>query len=446
MARFIPALARRAVPRYTSYPTAADFSDAVGPAGQATALAAVPADMPVSLYVHIPYCRALCWYCGCNTGAAGQPERQARYASTLMREAQLVGSMMRGEVVSIHFGGGSPNALPAALFEQLVGHLRNCFATSEKPDIAVELDPRFLEREYCDALVRAGVTRVSLGVQTFAPDVQRRIGRIQPFWQVFEVVRDLRYAGIRHIALDLMYGLPGQTIDDVAETIEQAMRLQPDRIAMFGYAHLPTVLPRQRAIDACLLPDEAERFAQSELAFSALTSRGYSSIGFDHFARPDDSIAIAAAQGQLKRNFQGFTEDAGLAVIGLGASAISQFDHLLVQNEKHEAAYRKRIDHGRLAGYRGIVRTQEDRMRGEAIAALLCNGSVNLVDIANRGGSAADSFTPSLPALGELEQHGLLTREAWQLTLTEEGRPYARLAAAALDGRRGGAGTFSNAV
>jgi oxygen-independent coproporphyrinogen-3 oxidase len=447
MARYLPDLARRQVPRYTSYPTAAEFSDAVGADAQAAALAGVAPGTPVSLYVHIPYCQALCWYCGCNTGAAGRPERQARYVAALMREVETVAASMRGQVVSIHFGGGSPNALPPALFEQLVAHLRNGFDTIERPEIAVELDPRFIGRDYADTLYRAGVTRVSLGVQTFAPHVQQAIGRVQPFWQVFEAVRDLRYAGIRQISLDLMYGLPDQTADDVAQTIIEAMRLHPDRIAMFGYAHIPTLLPRQRAIDTGALPDDAARFAQSELAFEMLTGEGFSPIGFDHFARPEDKLAVAAAEGRLQRNFQGFTDEPGKAVIGLGASAISQFDGLLVQNHKHEAHYRKAVSAGGLAGARGVARTMDDRLRGDAIAHLLCDGTVDLAALAGEYGRIPEAFAAALPRLRELETHGLVRRDGWRIVLTEAGRPYARLAASAFDTwRNGSAGTFSRAV
>lgn len=447
MACYLPDLARHQVPRYTSYPTAAEFTDAVGTREQAAALAGVKTGMPVSLYVHIPYCRALCWYCGCNTGAAGRPERQARYVAALMREAEAVAASMQGQVVSIHFGGGSPNALPPALFEQLVAHLRNCFETVDRPEIAVELDPRFIDRAYADALARAGVTRVSLGVQTFAANVQQRIGRVQPYWQVFEAVRDLREAGIRRIAIDLMYGLPEQTTDDVAETIIEAMCLHPDRIAMFGYAHIPTLLPRQRAIDTGTLPDDAARFAQSELAFEMLTGEGFRPIGFDHFARPEDPLAVAAAEGRLQRNFQGFTDEPGKAVIGLGASAISQFDGLLVQNHKHEAHYRKAVAAGGLAASRGVVRTMDDRLRGDAIARLLCDGMVDLAALAGDYGRIPEAFAAALPRLRELGTLGLVRREGWRIVLTEAGRPYARLAASAFDAwRNGSAGTFSRAV
>jgi oxygen-independent coproporphyrinogen III oxidase len=447
MAIYLPDLARRAAPRYTSYPTAAEFSDAVGAAEQHDAIAAIAPATPVALYIHIPYCQAICWYCGCNTGPAGRPERQQRYLDALKQEAAKVASNLRGQVASIHFGGGSPNALTAPQLAELIGFLRATFDCADRPEIAVELDPRFFNADFAEALAQAGVTRACLGVQTFATAVQERIGRVQPFWQVAEVVRDLRYAGIRHLTFDLMYGLPGQTVDDLADTIEQAMSLHPDRIAMFGYAHMPAVLPRQRAIDATLLPDAATRFAQSELARAMLIARHYAVIGFDHFARPDDSLAQAAAGGRLRRNFQGFTDEPGTTVIGLGASAISQFDGLIVQNEKHEGAYRARIAGGALAGCRGVARSGDDRMRGAAIERLLCDGRVDLACVAADHHAASVAFASALPRLIALEQRGVISRQGWMITVTDEGRPYIRLAAAAFDAwRDGSAGTFSRAV
>ncbi|WP_420142452.1 oxygen-independent coproporphyrinogen III oxidase [Sphingomonas sp.] len=447
MASFLADLAARPAPRYTSYPTAAEFGPSVGAAAQGEALAAVAPGTPVALYVHVPYCQAICWYCGCNTGPAGKPERQARYLDTLKREAGMVAARMRGRVVSIHFGGGSPNALRAKDLAALIGFLRTTFDSVERPEIAVELDPRFFDAAYAAALAAAGVTRACLGVQTFAADVQQRIGRIQPYWRVAEVVRGLRYAGIRHLTFDLMYGLPGQGPDDVAGTIEQAVGLHPDRIAMFGYAHMPALLPRQRAIDAAALPDTAARFAQSELARVMLIERGYDAIGFDHYARPADSLSQAAARGVLRRNFQGFTDEPGGAVIGLGASAISQYDGLLVQNEKHEQNYRARIEGGMLAGCRGIARGADERMRGDAIERLLCDGRVDLAEVAGRHGRPAAAFATALPQIDGLAARALLDRDGWAIAMTEAGRPYVRLAAAAFDAwRDGSAGRFSQAV
>ena len=447
MHRYIPDLASRSVPRYTSYPTAAEFHDRVGVAEQAAALAAVAPGTPVSLYVHIPYCHDICWYCGCNTGAIGRPARMTAYLAALAQEIDAVALRLRGRVVAVHFGGGSPNAVPAEDFIALTDLLRDRFDCAEQLEIAAELDPRTLDRAYCDALATAGVTRVSLGAQTFARHIQERINRVQPYAMVAAAVADLRAAGIAAVNLDLIYGLPGQSADDVTDTLELALDLAPDRIAMFGYAHMPRLLPRQRMIDDALLPDAAARFGQSALAHDVLTTAGYAAIGFDHFARAGDSLAVAAAQGRLRRNFQGFTDEPGDAIIGLGASSISQYPGLLVQNEKHVGRYRLGTASSGLAGARGIVRSADDRLRGAIIERLLCDGSVDLSELAREHGSCIGQLSSAFPALRHLSGQNLLRTEGWRVTMLEHGRAYARLAAAAFDTyRQTAAHTFSSAV
>lgn len=447
MHRYIPEFAGRPVPRYTSYPTAAEFGDGIGSAEQARALDGVAPGTPVSLYLHIPYCRAICWYCGCNTGALGKSGRLDAYRAALEAEIALVAGRMRGRVVSIHFGGGSPNALAPDDFVALVGTLRRSFHCVTTPEIAVELDPRAFDGGYADALASAGVTRASLGVQTFAAGVQARINRVQPFEQVAAVVADLRAAGIDQLNFDLLYGLPHQAAQDIADTVAATLTLAPDRIAMFGYAHLPRLLPRQRMIDATALPDAAARFEQSALAHDLLVEAGYRAIGFDHFARPEDSLAVAADKGRLRRNFQGFTDEAADIVVGLGASAISQFPRLIVQNDKHVGSYRLRVGNGALAGVRGVRRSDEDRLRGTVIERLLCDGAVDLDAVAHAHGHPVPSFAPALASLAALEAARLVAVEGRRVTILPAGRPYARLAAAAFDGYRGApAQRFSRAV
>lgn len=434
--RFHADLAERAVPRYTSYPTAAEFHAGVGAREQAEALATVAPGTPVSLYLHIPFCHEICWYCGCNTGAIGRVDRIAAYRDALLREIETVGAQMRGRVVSVHFGGGSPNALPPGDLLAVAGALRNGFDLDPEAEWAAELDPRTLSADYAQALAAAGIRRASLGAQTFAPHVQKRINRIQPFRDVARAAHDLRAAGIARINLDLMYGLPGQSLDDIAATIALAQRIAPDRVAMFGYAHMPRMLPRQRMIDDAALPDAAARFWQSALAHDLLVEAGYQAIGFDHFARPEDGIAVAAREGRLRRNFQGFTDDPAAVVIGLGASAISQFDGLLVQNEKHVGRYRMLAGNGLLAGVRGVARTPEDRLRTEIIERLLCDGTVDAAAIAERHGRPASALAAALPPLEALAARGLIALDGLRVTVLAEGRPYARLAACAFDAYR----------
>lgn len=434
---YLPELAARPAPRYTSYPTALEFSAAVGAADQAAALRGLDAGTHASLYVHVPYCQEICWYCGCNTGATGRPERLAAYVAALAREMQTVGALYQGRINRVHFGGGSPNALSPAQFVAVAETIRSCFRVDEDAEWAAELDPRLLSDDHAAALAEAGITRVSLGAQTFNLSIQARINRIQPFRQVANGVAALRRHGIERINLDLMYGLPAQTLDDIVETIAKARQLEPDRVAMFGYAHLPAMLPRQRMIDASTLPDASARFWQSALAHDLLVEAGFDAIGFDHFAQPGDSLAVAARTGRLRRNFQGFTDDQADVVIGVGASSISQFPGLLVQNEKHVGSWRMRALNDTLSGVRGCQRTADDRLRAEIIERVLCQGMVDLEQTAQRHAAPPSRLAAALPIIDSLAATGILDRSGWTIRITPPGRPYARLAAAAFDNRSG---------
>lgn len=445
--RYLPALAARAVPRYTSYPTAAEFGPAVGAGDQAAALDAIAPGTPVSLYLHIPYCEQICWYCGCNTGAVGRPQRLDVYRAAIEAEIATVSARMRGRVTAVHFGGGSPNALSPEAFAEICCTLRQRFDIAPDAQWAAEIDPRFFGRAHAYAFARAGIGRISVGAQTFAPLVQAAIGRIQPFAKVASAIAEARSAGIDRINLDLMYGLPGQTLDDIAATIAAARRLAPDRVAMFGYAHLPAMLPRQRQIDASKLPSAEPRFWQRALAHDLWVEAGYESIGFDHFARPNDALAIAARAGSLRRNFQGFTDDTAPTLVGLGASAISQFDGVIVQNEKHVGRYRMAVLGGALAGVRGVVRDAHDAAAGEVIERLLCDGRVDAAVRAARHGMTADQLCHDPALLDELEAQGAIARNGWSIAITPLGAPYARLAAAAFDRYRPvSSGKFSAAI
>lgn len=343
MAVFHADLAARSVPRYTSYPTAAEFTETVGAAEHRAALDALRPSDRISLYLHIPYCHEICWYCGCNTGPVGRTSRLDVYVDALVAEIDMIADRAKGSVSHVHFGGGSPNALSPAQFERVATAVRNGFRILPDAEWAAELDPRHLDADFCRMLAANDVSRVSLGAQTFDLGIQAKINRLQPFRMVARCVEDLRRAGIAHINLDLMYGLPGQTLDTIARTIRLARDLAPDRVAMFGYAHLPRMLPRQRMIEDSQLPDAEARFWQSILARDLWLEEGLRPIGFDHYARPDDKLALAAASGTLRRNFQGFTDDDADAVIELGASSISVFPGLITQTEKHVGRYRMKV-------------------------------------------------------------------------------------------------------
>ena len=360
-----PELLQRPVPRYTSYPTAADFSASVGPDAMADALRQIDKATPLSLYVHIPFCEEICWYCGCNTARSNKQSRLSAYLDMLYREIEMVSALLggRGRVQRISFGGGSPNALDALDFVRLLGDLTVAFGT-ENPLVSLELDPRRLTPAWLRVIEATHVANVSLGVQTFDPAVQQAIGRIQPLDVIETLSRKLRGAGIQSLNFDLMYGLPGQDLTSLLDTLGHAAEMRPDRIALFGYAHVPHIVARQRRIDASALPDDADRFMMANVGHDFLVAQGYRPVGFDHFALPHDPVAIAARTHTLNRNFQGFTDDEAEHVIGLGASAISQFPGLYAQNEKNIGAYRTAVGAGHLPVERGVVRDAESKGQG----------------------------------------------------------------------------------
>lgn len=434
-----PELLDRPVPRYTSYPTAAEFSDQVGTGHQAEALAQIGQDTHLSLYVHIPYCREICWYCGCNTGAANRTGRLRAYLDALDAEIGLVSRLLagRGRVSRIAFGGGSPNAIAPLDFVRLVDRLITSF-NAPGAALSVELDPRDLRTDWIEALAGVGVTRASLGVQTLAPHVQAAIGRVQPTEMIEDATARLRSAGVTSLNFDLMYGLPGLSVGDLERTLEVTTALAPDRIALFGYAHVPHLIPRQRQIRTERLPGALARFNQAAFGYDVLTSAGYQPVGFDHFARPHDPLAAAARAGRLKRNFQGFTDDASEILIGIGASAISAFPDRLVQNEKNAGRYRMRASAGLLSGVLGVLRTNEDRLRGAVITQILCHGEADIARFDAAGLSHR---------LAPFEARGLIAIDGTVLRLAKEALPYARVIAAVFDGyRQPDDGRFSNAI
>lgn len=434
---YYPELLAQPVPRYTSFPTAAEFGPDVGHADYSAALEDVSGD--VSLYVHIPFCERICWYCGCNTGAANRKQRLAGYLEALHREIELVGSRMPfgAKIRRIAFGGGSPNAIAPTAFVRLIDALMlNLRVTT--PAISVELDPRSLGDAWQEVLAGVGVTYASLGVQTFAPRLQEAIGRVQPGELIERSTAMLRTAGVTSLNFDLMYGLPGQTREDLLDSLDRSARLGANRIALFGYAHVPHLIPRQRRIDASNLPDQRERFDMASLGYRMLDSLGYDPVGFDHFALPGDPLAQAALSGRLRRNFQGFTDDTAEAVIGLGASAISSFPGLVVQNEKNPGRYRMLLSQDVLPQVQGIRRGRDDRLRGAIIEGLLCNG---------RAAIPPELENEVLPRLMPFFAHDLCSFRQGELQLSIEALPYARTIAAQFDPyRKHSPRRFSSAI
>ena len=424
-------LAERNVPRYTSYPTAPHFSNAVTPDVYAGWLSQLPADARVSLYLHVPYCRELCHYCGCHTQAVRKDGPIDAYAQALKAEIETLGRHLRQQSVThLHWGGGTPSILPTQRIIEVADALCRSFNLAGMREHAIELDPRYVNEALAKCLVRIGVNRVSFGVQDLSPHVQAAIGRIQSYETVADAVALVRNAGITGINIDLMYGLPQQTIEDVRATAARVCAFNPMRIALFGYAHVPWFKKRQRLIDEARLPGSIERLSQLEAARQVFLSFGYEEIGFDHFAAPDDSLAIAARAGDLHRNFQGYTVDDAEALIGIGASAIGRLPQGYIQNDPGTASYSRAVLGGGFATVRGIALSPDDRLRAGIIERIMCDLSV---DLAGAGSEAGCGFETALTSLRPLADQGLLEIADRTVRITERGRPYLRLVAAAFD-------------
>jgi oxygen-independent coproporphyrinogen-3 oxidase len=432
------------VPRYTSYPTAPHFVPFGGTDTYRGWLAAVPA-AATSLYVHIPFCDKLCWYCGCNTKATQRYEPVAEYSEYLDLETDLVAAAINPQayVSHMHWGGGSPSILSAEDIRRLTERLRRSFHFADDAEIAVEVDPRHVPSEKVQAFVEAGFNRVSIGVQDFSPDVQKAINREQSAETTARVVEDFRRAGIRSINIDLVYGLPRQTREGVESTIEHVLALKPDRVALFGYAHLPSRLVHQRMIANTDLPDTVERFAQASRAASHLTAAGYVRIGLDHFARPDDGLA----RGPVHRNFQGYTTDTATTLIGLGASSIGQFNEGYVQNAVAVADYARRLQAGDFAVLKGRVLTSEDKARGYVIEKLLCDLEFSAPALRAEFGAAAGPVVEDALRIIESDIDGLIEAKGsdGSFEVTEKGRLFLRAICACFDAYLG-QGTATHAT
>ena len=422
------------LPRYTSYPTAPHFSEAVdGPTYQRW-LGEIPAGALASLYLHVPFCRSMCWYCGCHTTITRTDEPILDYLDTLRAEIAAVSDALphRLEVGHIHFGGGTPTIMEPQEFEAMIHLLKERFILRDGAEIAVEIDPRTLSRNMAAALGRAGVTRASLGVQSFDRVVQQAINRIQSFEQTASVTHGLRAAGITGINFDLIYGLPHQTVQSCRDTVARCLKLSPDRLAVFGYAHIPSFKPHQKRIDEAALPDAEERLAQADAIAEALLEAGYKRIGLDHFAHPDDPMAVAAEAGTLRRNFQGYTTDPCDMMLGFGASAIGRLPQGYVQNAVVLGGYAKRIAAGEFATLKGYAMTADDRFRADVIERVMCDFRVDLADVAAQHGTDAQTLLDEAE-LEELEADGLIRRTGALIEVPETAWRFVRAVAARFD-------------
>jgi len=427
--------ATRNVPRYTSYPTAPHFGDEVSGSVYADWLADLPSDLDLSLYLHVPYCREMCLYCGCHTKVTHKDEPLLAYAATLVREIDLIGSMVSGakRVRHVHWGGGTPSLLPDPAFRDVVAALHRSFHFADDIEHAIELDPRTVTPELARTLGDCGITRASLGVQDFAVDVQEAIGRIQPKEVVVRSIEALRDNGIEAINLDLMYGLPKQTVEGMRRSAEEAAALNPSRLALFGYAHVPWMKKHQRLIDEAALPDVATRLAMAAAARETLEQAGFRAIGLDHFARDDDSMAIAEREGRLHRNFQGYTTDSADALIGFGVSSIGKLPQGYAQNASDIGGWRRAVEAGVPPIVKGKALSSDDRARAAIIEQLMTAYDVDLSEIAGQFDQDPAAYGPSLRRLDEMVADGLVEIDGYRVAVSETGRPYVRVAAAAFD-------------
>src|SRR3974390_3303982 len=380
------ALAERNVPRYTSYPTAPHFSKAVGPELYGEWLSKLLRDASLSIYIHVPFCTELCFYCGCHTKAVRKREPVDAYAQQLLDEIALLDRVGGRKLTHLHWGGGTPSILGPAWLEVIAAKLAARFDLSALKEHAIELDPSRIDRALVRSLAAIGVNRASLGVQDVSPEVQRVIGRVQPFELVERAAEWLREANIANLNIDLMYGLPQQSVRDVARSAELAASLGPQRLALFGYAHVPWFKSHQKLIDQASLPGLAERLEQAQVAGETLIGLGYESVGLDHFALPADELCMAARERRLRRNFQGYTTDNADALIGLGASAIGRMPQGFVQNAPDLAGYSRAVAAGHFPIVKGLTLSDDDRLRSDIIERLM--GDLEL-GLSRFGGGAA---------------------------------------------------------
>jgi oxygen-independent coproporphyrinogen-3 oxidase len=424
----------KAVPRYTSYPTAAQFDARVGPAEHAAWLRAL-GDAFATFYFHVPFCAQLCWYCACHTVAMNRAEPLDAYARAVTLELDRLAELAPGLIVGgVQWGGGTPSQLGARRLVGVARHLAARFNRRSGAEVSMEIDPRHCDDELVDAMTQIGVTRASLGVQDFDPMVQQAINRLQSAETTGAVIERLRGAGIRRINIDLVYGLPRQTLATLSRTLDAALALAPDRFAVFGYAHVPWMKPRQRLIEVAELPGSALRAEMAALVAERVSGAGYRRIGLDHFARPNDNLAKADAGGRLRRTFQGYVADDTPWVVGLGASAISSLPDGYAQNVAAADRYGAALESGSLATARGVALSDADRLRGEIIGKLMCLQAVDLAEVCRRHHVDPASFLAGIGALPKLIEDGLVSREADMLHVTPRGQPLVRSVCAAFDG------------
>ena len=428
-------------PRYTSYPTADRFVEAFGPGDVAQAIAqrrAGPAALvqPLSIYVHIPFCESLCYYCACNKIITKKHDRAAPYLLALEREVELYTRQIGRDrpVTQLHLGGGSPTFLSNEELTDLIQMLRRSFALAPGGEQSIEIDPRTVDAYRLEHLAKLGFNRISFGVQDFEPEVQKAVHRIQPAERVFQLMAAARLIGFESINVDLIYGLPRQTAETFDRTLARIAQLRPDRIALYAYAHLPERFKPQRRIMPVDLPDGAAKLRMLARSLSAFGDAGYVYIGMDHFALPNDALAVAKRQGRLHRNFQGYSTQPDCDLIGLGVSAIGRIGASYSQNAKTMGEYCDLLDQDRLPVVRGLALSRDDLARRAVIMALMCQGQVLFESIELAWLlDFAEYFAAELERLREYEEMGLVVLDEAGIQVTASGWYVVRAIAMAFD-------------
>ena len=422
------------VPRYTSYPTAPQFSAAVGSADFANWIRAIPANTEISLYIHVPFCRRLCWFCACRTQGTQSDDPVRAYAKVLKAELDLLRAHLAPGIrlAKLHWGGGTPTMLPPDLIHDLAAQIFDVVPMAQDGTFSVEIDPTEIDAPRLDALVAAGMNRASIGVQDFDPQIQAAIGREQPYATTLAVAEMIRARGVTSLNADILYGLPHQTPARIADSVQKLLALSPDRVALYGYAHVPWVSRRQQLIPTDALPTPEERLELFETARRLFLADGYAEIGIDHFAKRSDSMAQAAKAGKLRRNFQGYTDDISPILIGLGASSISRFPQGYAQNAPATAAHTKAIRAGQFSTERGHAFAGEDTLRGRLIEAVMCDFHINRAEILRDFPVTPERLDALLSEAAQAFPH-MVALDANGLTIPEPSRPLTRMVARMFD-------------
>ena len=422
------------VPRYTSYPTAPHFGEGVTPRLFAKWIEAIPAGGEISLYLHVPFCRRLCWFCACRTQGTSSDDPVIAYVETLKAEIALLKRHLAPGVrlSRLHWGGGTPTLLQPGLIRDLAGTILDAVPMGPGAEFSVEIDPDEVDAPRLDALAAAGMNRASIGVQDFDPEIQKTIGRIQPYELTRDVAAMIRDRGVHSLNADILYGLPHQSPSRIADSVQKLLSLSPDRVALYGYAHVPWMSRRQQMIPSDTIPTPQERLRLFETAARLFEWDGYEAIGIDHFAKPTDSMAIAARAGTLRRNFQGYTDDTSEVLVGLGASSISRFPQGFAQNVSGTSDYTKAVRAGHFTTHRGHVFAGEDRLRGRIIEALMCDFRVSSAELIRDFGATEAQLAPMFAAAkAQFGDMVSLTPEG--LAIPPRARPLTRIIARAFD-------------